>query len=128
MEKYGRPIETHENIPGLNQKLTITAIDPPGPGGASHQYSIRWQNERDQTEPHCFIGFQKGPIQEVGVNGITNEALLAIVIDRLDGFQSGDFACDENADALYHLKTALAVLRKRTVERLARGVEGKLEK
>ena len=111
-----------------NEALTITVLDEPGQGGACHQYSIRWKNERDDTEPHTFIGFQDGPIGEVGVNGITQEALLAIVIDRLRGFQSGEFKCRENAIALTHCEDALLWLQKRTRDRLARGVEGTNQK
>ena len=44
--------------------------------------------------------FQDGPVAEVGVNGCHNEDLIAIVIDRLQHFQRGDFACRENALAL----------------------------
>ncbi len=54
-----------------------------------------------------------------------NEDLANIIIDRLAGFQSGDFACLENAEALVHFATGLAVLRKRTADREARNVEGK---
>lgn len=105
-------------------QIKISVVDEPGSGGANHQYLIRWKNDRDQTEPRCFIGFQNGPILEEGVNGITQEALLAIVIDRLRGFQSGPFQCRENAIALTHCEEALMWLQKRTRDRLARGVEG----
>jgi hypothetical protein len=55
---------------------------------------------------------------------VTDEALLAIQIDRLRSFQSGKFACRENAIALTHLEEAMMWLNKRTENRLARGVEG----
>jgi hypothetical protein len=109
-------------------QLTITVLDEPGAGGANHQYSIRWKNERDETEPRTFIGFQNGPIKEHGVNGITQEALLAIVIDRLRSFQAGPFACAANATALVHSEIALRLLQERTRDRIARGVEGKTER
>jgi hypothetical protein len=70
------------------------------------------------------INFQNGPIKEFGHNGLTQEALFAIIIDRLDGFQSGKFACRENAVALTHTESALLWLTKRTLDRLARNVEG----
>jgi hypothetical protein len=72
-----------------------------------------------------LIEFQKGGIQETGVNGVTHEVLLAIVADRLESFQNGPFHCDENRVALNHVTEALAALKSRTVARLARGVEGK---
>ncbi len=115
---------TSYKVNGVNDGLTVTVKDEPGSGGANHQYSIRWKNERDQTEPHCFIGFQNGPIREVGTNGVTHEALLAILIDRLEGFQRGKFACDANERALRWLIAAKDTLLDRTRERAARGVEG----
>jgi hypothetical protein len=57
------------------------------------------------------IQFQNGPIAEAGVNGITQEVLLAIVADRLRSFQAGPYACQENADALSHVSAAQAVLQ-----------------
>lgn len=70
------------------------------------------------------IEFQNGPIKEFGVNGISNESLLAIVIDRLRGFQSGEYACEDNQIALESAEYCLNMLQKRTKDRLSRGVEG----
>jgi hypothetical protein len=72
----------------------------------------------------CFIGFQNGPIKEFGLNGITQEALLAIVIDRLRSFQAGPFSSRYNAIALTKTEEALMWLQRRTVDRIRRGVEG----
>ncbi len=75
------------------------------------------------------IQFPNGPITKPeDMNGITNEALLAVLIDRMRGFQSGQFACRDNAIALTHLEDALMWLQKRTRDRMARGVEGTLNK
>jgi len=54
--------------------------------------------------------------------------LIAVVIDRLQGFQGGKFACRENALALTKLEEAVHWLHHRTAQRLARGVEGTHEK
>jgi hypothetical protein len=70
------------------------------------------------------IQFQEGNPAEVGTNGVTHEALLAILIDRLKGFQGGKYACRENAIALTKLQEALMWLKSRTEARVARGVEG----
>lgn len=75
----------------------------------------------------CFeqnIYFQEGPIKECGVNGVCNEDLIAMVICRLEHFQKSEFACRENALAITKLEEALLWLRKRTMGREARGVEG----
>lgn len=70
------------------------------------------------------IKFQNGSILESGVNGIMNEDLISIVIDRLQGFQGSKFACRENALALTKLEEALMWLEYRTAKREKRGVEG----
>lgn len=64
------------------------------------------------------------PIKEAGVNGLTHEALLAIVIDRLRSFQAGPFASTMNEQALRHIEQGLDHLQQRTRERIKRGVEG----
>lgn len=114
-----RILDLHKIGP-LNEQLTIVVMDDPGQGGASHVYQIEGPNGEVFTE----IRFQNGPIQEAGVNGISNEALLAIVYDRLQAFQAGKYACDENAAALRAVDRALGCLKQRTERRLARGVEG----
>lgn len=77
-----------------------------------------------EQEVPVRIVFQEGPINEVGVNGLTHEVLLAILIDRLEGFQDGPYANDFNGNALHHLREAQEQLLDRTRERMARGVEG----
>jgi hypothetical protein len=104
-----------------NDRLTITALDEPGHGGACHAYDIIG----GEALP-TLIRFQNGPINADGngVNGITHEALLAILADRLRGFQAGPYANEYNAKALDMIEGAQAVLQARTRERMARGVEG----
>ena len=116
-----RKITSHK-VNGLNEALDIFVLDEPGPGGANHKYGINLMEKESCSGP--MIIFQNGPISEAGVNGISNEALLAIVADRLEGFQKGQYACRENALALTKLQEAIHWLHHRTRERLARGVEG----
>jgi hypothetical protein len=118
-------------------QLKIEVTDEPGSGGANHRYEITGfdtegnlsatQNGYRSRFSREIVLFQNGPIKEAGVNGITQEVLLAIVIDRLRSFQAGPFACYANAEALSHCEVALDFLQERTCERLARGVEGKTE-
>lgn len=124
---------TNHKVNGLNEALKIEVCDDPGPGGANHNYAISFLDERyeyqrspisDAHNRNCLIIFQNGPIQEAGVNGISQEALLAIVEDRLVGFQSGQYATTDNAEALDHVRKAMDCLHRRTRERVARGVEG----
>ena|SRR5690606_1121754 len=70
------------------------------------------------------VRFQEGPINEAGVNGVMNEDLIAMVICRLDHFQDSEFYCYENYMAIMKLEEALLWLRKRTMGREQRGVEG----
>lgn len=113
-----REIHDHKVNPA-NDQLQILVHDEPGAGGANHEYSI-------QLPQGGFfkIGFQNGPIAEAGVNGVTQEALLAICIDRLRCFQKGPYSCRENALALTKLEEAQHWLHSRTRARMERGVEG----
>jgi hypothetical protein len=113
---------TYHKASEANERITIEADDL-GAGGASHAYVIQWDN--GTTGGASEVRFQNGPISENGVNGVTNEALLAVVIDRLRCFQTGPFSCRENALALTKLEEAMHWLNARTSDRMARGVEGK---
>lgn len=116
-----REITSHK-VNECNENLQIIVLDEPGSGGACHKYGINLLNNGGCSGPK--IEFQNGPIAEVGPNGITQEALIAICIDRLKSFQAGPFACRENALALTKLEEAMHWLHHRTCERLSRGVEG----
>lgn len=111
---------TSHKVNGLNESIYIEVLDAPGAGGACHQYRMTCGNPAFVTD----IAFQNGPIAEAGVNGISQEALLAIVEDRLLCFQAGPYACRENAIALTKIQEAMMWLQKRTRDRMARGVEG----
>ena len=77
-----------------------------------------------ETDLLAKIHFQEGPIKENGVNGVANEDLLVMVIRRLQGFQDSQYSCRENAMAITKIEEALLWLRKRTMGRENRGVEG----
>lgn len=122
---------TSHKVYGLNEALEIQVLDEPGQGNACHRYLLTDKfgvfaktGEPQSGRINVLVEFQSGPIQETGVNGVSNESLLAIVEDRLLGFQSGEFACRENALALTKLQEALMWLHKRTRDRVSRGVEG----
>ena len=118
-----------------NDKLEITVTDTPGAGGANHRYEVTGYDTKtnpssvdragyESSHSRTLILFQNGPINEAGVNGLTQEALLAIVADRLRSFQKGPFSCKANACALTHIEEAQHWLQQRTIERMRRGVEG----
>lgn len=128
-----RNIDDHKVNPA-NDTLTITVTDEPGSGGANHAYQVsgfdlsKNPSAGNGVVHDCstssMVYFQNGPIPEVGVNGFTHEALLAIVADRLRSFQKGPFSCKANACALTHIEEAQHWLQQRTIERMRRGVEG----
>ena len=121
-----RELDSHK-VNGLNEALTIEVIDIPDHRNACYRYQITGGKETRITQEgfaHCAIKFQEGPISEVGVNGISNESLLAVVEDRLDSFENGEYACPETALALVKVREAMMWLHKRTRDRVARGVEG----
>lgn len=108
-----------------NHQIFVSVMDEPGQGGAHHKYFVSLPSKVDGLpEIGTHIDFQNGPIKEFGVNGLTHEALLAILIDRMHSFQTGPFSCDANQRALEHMKAALDALQERTRARIARGVEG----
>lgn len=141
-----REINGH-HINSFNREHLEVLADSRSNGGASHVYSLTLKTDRtgkirifsgdmavagDGTikEEVCVIKFQMGSVQthDVGFNGITDEALLAIVLDRLQGFQQGPVSCRENAIVITKLEECLMWLRKRAEDRERRGVEGTSQK
>lgn len=126
---------TEHRVNPANDTLRITAQDAPGAGGANHLYMIEgfdtstnpscpFVERHGAPAKHATVLFQNGPIAESGVNGVTQEALLAIVADRLRSFQAGPYACRENGEALAKVEEAMMWLHSRTRSRMHRGVEG----
>jgi hypothetical protein len=120
-----REIMTHKGGI-LNDAIRIWSSEIITPGGASRSYTITRPGMPDKEIRNIDLLFQDGNPAN-GINGISNEALLAIVQDRLEGFQAGPFVCNENGVALSHVKAAMFALHERTKSRLNRGVEGKQE-
>lgn len=120
----------YRDIGLFTNKINITA-GPLGEGGASTEYRIRLERITDESGPireydYLDIKFQSGDPREE-VNGFTNEALLSVLIDRMEGFQSGPFKSREGALVLTKLEEALHWMFARTLDRRFRGVEGKKE-
>lgn len=124
---------TDHKVNPANDVISVRAMDEPGPGGANHHYEVAlpdWTRAPDGANAKGIwdIRFQNGPIAEAGVNGLTQEVLLAICADRLRSFQAGPYACRENALALTKIEEAQHWLHHRTRARMVRGVEGTHEK
>ena len=126
-----RELDDHKVNPA-NDTLTVNAADEPGSGGACHHYIVSgFDASTNPSAEGVFkmlkglaVFFQNGPINEVGVNGVTHEALLAILCDRMRGFQAGPYHSVDNAEALACMEQAQTALQRRTKARMARGVEG----
>src|SRR5882672_2353512 len=108
---------TNHRVNPANDKINIVVNDESGASGANHRYELTGfdtEANPSKTDPKGFassfskqvILFQNGPIPTKGVNGVTHEVLLAIVQDRLEAFQAGPFAGEENGKALAAVKEA----------------------
>jgi len=95
---------------------------------APNQFEVRKTGDKETEIPLEMVNFQTGAIKEVGLNGVFNEDLIAMVICRLEHFQKSEFACRENAIAITKLEESLMWLRKRTMNRNKRGVLGTYNK
>lgn len=102
-----REIIDHK-IDSVNAGLTIKALDQPGEGGANRLYRIEIELAANASMDFVEIEFTDGKSL-----GLTNESLLAIVEDRLRGFQNGPGACRENVVALTHIESAMRLLEHR---------------
>lgn len=106
---------------------SVAALDArdPSAGNASHVYGIQYGGPSDMVK----LQFQHGPRGiPTSTAGVFDDDLLAILEDRISGFQSGPFACAENADALTHIQGARDALARRVAARIAKGVLGVNEK
>src|SRR5580658_9303950 len=68
------------------------------------------------------IVFQSGLPKDVGINGCRVEDVLTLAFDRIEQYQNGPLACEENERALYGLKFAMRALEERIRRRQEQGV------
>lgn len=113
-----------------NNLNTVYRIGEVGLGGAYHQYNVYHLSDPERGyETKTEIKFQNGPRNDPSsIGGVLDADLLEIVRDRLRAFQSGPFACRENACALTHIEEALMWMNKRIEDRTERGVLGTYNK
>lgn len=105
----------------------VFAADEKSNGGANHTYAIHKCGETPtiENEPLAIIQFQNGARKlPYSIHGVLDTDLLEIVRDRLKCFQSGEFACRENACALTHIEEALMWMNRRVEDRIERNVLG----
>jgi hypothetical protein len=118
-----RTIDSHHDGHGLNESLEIVA-DEADKSGASHGYTIDIVGPQRRHQV-ARIQYQQGPRnEETSTPGVTEAAMLAILIDRLKSFQSGPYPCRENAIILTKLEECMMWTKERAHERARRGVLG----
>jgi len=91
--------------------------NPAGGTTYGEGFAISWQNGplgrgEDRREP----------------NGAFVESIIAAVMDRIEWYQTTQFACDTNHEALAHLEGALFALERRTLSRDRLDIEGTHER
>ena len=97
-------------------------------------YEEHWNDENGNpaggvsTGTGMCISWQNGPLgrgnDRKEPNGAFVETVIAAAKSRLMFYESTKFHCDENLQAIMHLKAALDVLNERTQSREKREVEG----
>ena len=109
-------IDTH-HVEGYGYNINIKAVPVERYGLPSYTYQLT----KDYTDKSWYqyikeLSFQVGDPKVYGVNGVTNEALLAIMIHRLQGFQNNSSTnCSENQEAINHMELAMEALHSRTL-------------
>jgi hypothetical protein len=94
--------------------LFASATDEKSADGSHHHYAFTNVPAPGAPEiPLSSIKFQNGRPEDVGVNGVSDVMVLAAVVDHLQGFQRGPFACNENTQAIAALENAIAWIRLR---------------
>lgn len=118
-----KPTQIHEDHNGL--KVTEEPmLTPSGAEVLGHRFVAQCPSTSEEVDDYFSeLEFQCGPVPAHGVNGWTNEALLAVLIRRTEVLNS-QFPCPENVAAIYDMKQALEQFESRTRNRLQRGVEG----
>ena len=108
-------IDTH-HVEGYDYNINIKAVPVERYGLPSYTYQLT----KDYADKSWYqyikeLSFQVGDPKVYGVNGVTNEALLAIMIHRLQGFQNNSSTnCSENQEAINHMELAMEALYSRT--------------
>jgi hypothetical protein len=99
-----RQLMSHK-LDHLNRLVKVEAYDDPF-SVVCHKYVVSLPNNINVTLPF-HVGTTVSPFRP---NGLTNETLLAIVIDRVKSAQHNNQVCIDNQQALVHLEAALAWL------------------
>lgn len=115
---------TSTPVLGVPVPIQVVAVDSPGNGDPNLRYEFAGFNtvyngaagtsggypaQFTQTQLFFHDDYRGGQM----ANGVTENAVLAALIDHLQGKQTGPRACQENTMALEYLKAAVMLLAKR---------------
>jgi hypothetical protein len=139
-------ITAHHDGHGRMEQIIVLATDEPAtepPGNSSHhRYEFFYRPLAYQTcapgedpvtvqEPDVPLGviqFQRGPFDAPGsTSGVLLNAVLAALVDHLEGFQAGPLKSRETALTITKLEEAMFWNRSRADKRAAAGVLGTME-
>lgn len=125
-ETGGDKMEKLDTVQQLGKLNDVYRVGEPGPGGAYHDYAVSTAEREKGVNPIvAMVRFQKGPRSAPNARtGVLDVDLIEIVRDRLKAFQKGEYACQENAQALGYLEAALMAMNARVENRIERGVLG----
>ena len=140
-----RRITSHHDGHGRMEQIIVLATDEPAqaPNSSSHRYEFFYRPSPYQTcvpggdpetvqEPDIPLGviqFQQGPFDDpTSIRGVLTNAVLAAVMDHLEGFQAGPLSSRETTLTITKLQEAIFWNRLRADRRAQRGVLGTMEK
>lgn len=114
----------HEH-PQAPTGVRVYRVDERNEHGVAHDYSIEYMTPEGLRA--LTIHFQDGPFAD-GANGITDLALLSVLIDRFEGYLTGDIPHVTTNLVYDQLLSARFRMLGRITDRVERGVQGTYEK
>jgi len=72
--------------------------------------------------PYIRVVYQCGLPKDAGVNGCRIEDVVDVALFKLNQYQMGPLACEENAEAIRYLKLAKQSMAERVYRRQIQGV------
>jgi len=118
-EPHTRFLNGHR-VNRVNKQITIEV--GASPAAVPHHYELRYDGGReDGTLCQCTIDFHTATLWKGELTGITNEALLTILIDRFEQSQGSLQYSPDNDVVLQHLQSARLWIYKRALDRDSKG-------
>ena len=126
LARTGHFIRGHNDVDAAGNPAGGYAVDPTPARPAITFVGGGIQIVTAGVQPAIIVHFQDGPVDRENAepNGAFVEDLLEIGARRLAFYQESPFACEENAEALEHVRAAIAALVRRRDDRETRGVQG----